>query len=55
MRNMSLFILMLCALLLCSACGKRPDVVDAPDGTNPNAYPRTYPDTSTDPAGRKIP
>lgn len=36
-------------LLALSACGKRPDVVDAPDGTDAKAYPRTYPDLGTDP------
>jgi hypothetical protein len=45
--------LALCALLLCTACGKRPDTVDAPDGTDPRAYPRTYPDISTDPVPTK--
>ncbi len=41
-------------LLCCVACGKRPEVVDAPDGSDPKAYPHTYPDLSTDPAGVPI-
>ncbi len=52
----ALSLLMICGLLLlCAACGKRPDVVDAPDGSDPKAYPHTYPDVKTDPAGIPIP
>lgn len=55
MRSQAPILLMLCALLLCAACGKRPDVVDAPEGSDPNAFPRKYPDISTDPAGHANP
>jgi hypothetical protein len=47
--------LLLSALLLCCACGKRPDVLDAPEGSDPKAWPHTYPDTTTDPAGVPVP
>jgi hypothetical protein len=41
----------LMALCLLSACGKKPDVMEAPEGADPNAYPRHYPDVITDPQG----
>ena len=44
--------ILLCGLLLLSvACGKRPDTVDAPEGSDPKIFPHTYPDLSTDPVG----
>ncbi len=40
----------LCAniLLLC-ACGVKPPYVDPPQGAEHDTFPRSYPDTSTDP------
>jgi hypothetical protein len=37
-------------IMLClSACGKKPNFVDAPESTQTDQYPRTYPDIATDP------
>jgi hypothetical protein len=38
-------------LCLLSACGKKADVMEAPEGADPSAYKRHYPDVSTDPEG----
>ena len=45
MRN--LVLISFCAVL--TACGVRPGQLSAPEGSDPSAYPRTYPDTQTDP------
>lgn len=37
------------ALLPLAACGKKPNMVDAPPGVVDDSFPRAYPDTSTDP------
>ena len=55
MRKSLWMMLALCMMLSVAACGKRPDTVDAPEGSDPKAYPHTYPDVSTDPAGRATP
>jgi hypothetical protein len=48
-------LLILCAMLvLCTACGKRADMLDPPEGGNPRAFPRYYPDISTDPSGVSV-
>jgi ABC-type Fe3+-hydroxamate transport system substrate-binding protein len=44
-------LLLLLALVTLSACGKRPEQMEAPANTDPNAYPRHYPDVRTDPDG----
>lgn len=54
-NNLRLFIALSALILFCTSCGKHPDVLDPPDGGDPKAFPRTYPDTSTDPAGVSIP
>jgi hypothetical protein len=43
--------MVLAALCLLSACGKKATVMEAPEGSDPNAYPRHYPDIETDPQG----
>jgi hypothetical protein len=48
---MRLALTALMALCLLSACGKKADVMEAPEGADPKAYPRHYPDVSTDPQG----
>ncbi|NDE90681.1 MAG: hypothetical protein EB059_06035 [Alphaproteobacteria bacterium] len=45
----------LAIFLSLTGCGKRPDIVDPPDGADPKAYPRSYPDISTDPSGHVNP
>lgn len=37
------------ALLVMAGCGVRPGRLAAPEGADPEAYPRTYPDPATDP------
>jgi hypothetical protein len=48
---MRLALIGLMALCLLSACGKKADVMEAPEGADPSAYKRHYPDVSTDPEG----
>lgn len=37
------------AMLALAACGKKPAGVSAPEGADPYAYPKHYPDAGTDP------
>lgn len=42
----------LITVLLCfltSSCGIKPSGVDAPSGSDPKLFPRTYPDPALDP------
>jgi len=41
----AIFLLLLCL----TACGKKPNQVDPPPGVEENAFPKTYPDPTTDP------
>lgn len=43
-------LLLALAALMLAGCGRKPGFVDAPPGSDPAAYPRTYPDPRTDPA-----
>jgi hypothetical protein len=52
MRIVLACLLMVLAL---SACGKRASMMEAPEGSDPSAYPRHYPDLSTDPEGTYVP
>lgn len=49
-----LFICVALLALLC-ACGKRPEVMEVPEGANAKAFPRHYPDVHTDPQGTYVP
>lgn len=40
---MSRILVALTALALLSACGKKPAQIDAPAGSDPTLFPRTYP------------
>lgn len=55
MRNTFCIILACTLLLLCTGCGKRPEVVDPPEGSDAKIFPKKYPDLSTDPVGVPIP
>lgn len=46
------FLWVLAALGTLVGCGVKPDSLEPPPGTAPDSYPRTYPDTSTDPIPR---
>lgn len=46
------FCLMAAFLCILTACGRRASELDAPQGSDPKAYPRPYPDANTDPEGR---
>jgi len=48
-------IITLAAMLVMAGCGVRPGRVSAPEGADPDAYPRTYPDPATDPAPAQEP
>ena len=43
MRRMRTLALVFCVTLLMAACGKKPEFVDPPEGTDPDEFPRTYP------------
>jgi hypothetical protein len=53
----ALFLMMAALALLgsLSACGKRAAVMEAPEGDDPSAYPRHYPDHNSDPPGSYVP
>ena len=45
-----IYTIFLCVnILMLSACGVKPSHVDPPEGAEHSQFPRTYPDTSTDP------
>ena len=43
MRRMRYLAVALAVALLIASCGKKPTFVDAPEGTDPDEFPRTYP------------
>ncbi len=52
------FLALICAAALLAslaACGRRPSVMDPPEGSDAAAYPRSYPDTALDPPGHYTP
>lgn len=55
MKQTLLILLALTVALNLAACGKRASDVEPDDGMMKDAYPRAYPDVSTDPKGRYIP
>lgn len=50
MRQAILVLLLLSVGFGVSACGKKPSKLDPPLGVEDDTFPRTYPDTNTDPA-----
>jgi hypothetical protein len=48
-RFMRACIVLLLLLLPLAACGKKPGQVDPPPGIENDAFPKAYPDPSTDP------
>lgn len=50
-KHLVLCLLALAVCLSLSACGRRPSNVSAPDGADPNAFPRAYPNPHSDPEG----
>jgi hypothetical protein len=51
MSRFTAFLAILLIAATLSACGKKPEVMEAPVGADPLAYPRSYPDVRTDPDG----
>lgn len=49
LRNKLFLFATLACLLLTAACGIKPAHVDAPPGSDPKVFPRTYPDPALDP------
>lgn len=55
MKQTFLILLVLAIALNVAACGKRASDVEPGDDMMKDAYPRAYPDVSTDPKGRYTP
>lgn len=46
--------MMICACIVLGACGVKPGSVEPPEGSpDPDPFPRTYPNVSTDPLPRR--
>ena len=43
------YVILLGLVAVLGACGVKPKEVSAPEGADSTAFPRTYPDLSTDP------